>query len=62
MGENFSGGVVGVTKPREKKEIGKVQLFTETIPSGVQVNNIILDSTEIINCHKAITTYEQTDS
>lgn len=62
MGENFAGGVVGVMKPREKKkEIGKVQLFTKTIPSGVQVNNIILDNTEIINCHKAITTYEQTD-
>ena len=31
----------------EKKEIRKVQLFTKTIPSGVQVNNIILDNTEI---------------
>lgn len=29
----------------EKKEILKVQLFTKTIPSGVQVNNIILDNT-----------------
>ena len=45
----------------EEKEIRKVQLFTKTIPSGVQVNNIILDNTEIINCHKAITTYEQTE-
>lgn len=46
---------------REKKEIGEVELFTKTIPSGVQVNNIILDNTEIINCHKSITTHEQTD-
>lgn len=45
----------------EEKEIRKVQLFTKTIPSGVQVNNIILDNTEVINCHKAITAYEQTD-
>jgi len=45
-------------KPRE---IGKVQLFTKITPSGVQVNNVILDNTEIMNCHKAITTYEQTD-
>lgn len=46
---------------REKKEIGEVELFTKTIPSGVQVNNIILDNIEIINCHKSITTHEQTD-
>lgn len=62
-GQNFAGGVVGVMKPGEieEKEIRKGQLFTKTIPSGVQVNNIILDNTEIINCHKAITAYEQTD-
>lgn len=47
----------------EKKEIRKVQLFTKTIPSGLRVkfNNVILDNTDIINCHKTITTYEQTD-
>ena len=62
LGENFAGRVLGVMKRKEKKkEIGEVELFTKTIPSGVQVNNIILDNTEIINCHKAITAYEQTD-
>ena len=62
LGQNFAGGVVGVMKPKEKKkEIGEVELLTKTIPSGVQVNNTILDNTEIINCHKTITTHEQTD-
>lgn len=48
---------------RGKKETRKVQLFTKTIPSGLRVkfNNVILDDTEIINCHKTITTHEQTD-
>ena len=73
--ENFGGIIWGELKQggsgrsdetkndRDKKEIRKVQLFTKTIPSGLRVkfNNIILDNTEIINCHKTITTYEQTD-
>ena len=60
-GELWWGSSWSDESKREKKEIGKVQLFTKTIPSGVQVNNIILDNTEIINCHKSITTHEQTD-
>ena len=62
LGENFAGRVLKVMKPKEKKkEIGEVELFTKTMPSGVQVNNIILDNTEIINCLKSITIHEQTD-
>ena len=72
--ENFGGIILGGTQVgrgrsdenksiRGKKEIRKVQLFTKTIPSGLRVkfNNVILDNTEIINCHKTITTYEHTD-
>ena len=72
--ENFGGIILGGTQvgrgrsdetknDREKKEIRKVQLFTKTIPSGLRVkfNNVILDNTEIINCHKSITTHEQSD-
>lgn len=67
---NYSGGTqVGrgrsdeTKNDRGKKEIRKVQLVTKTIPSGLRVkfNNVILDNTDIINCHKTITTYEQTD-